>query len=406
MAEELQDSFPQFDIETIISVVKTEVTSEASAMKLVEIDDQRNRAIAEQYAKNIKRQEQLKQENNRYKLSKSKSIKKTTKADVELISRDVVRETPTKISTLGDVAEQLEQQPEHHLDNVIVEAPVAKQNTFLAPKKEAADSQMVASPSYSDLASPAVDLLLRGFGGREKHAPEKNTNLSLPSHAVEEKMKANIATNKDAPSLDLAGRKEARRKARRERRVRQQQEREAAAKLSNSDVTCQHSRPRRSGDRMGDATHLTNHSDKERLLPSQSAPSLKPSFTDNGNDKAKVATTTNDGKVTLSRQGASSGYDTGSEWQQEALHHNTDGNAVNDKCDNGPSLHDTSKSERKGGATYACGGPKSKYDSSTNRSAAKSKPNKYEARKAKRYSNRRKTLNYDHYNTEQDRTSL
>jgi len=41
----------------------------------------------------------------------------------------------------------------------------------------------------AEISSPAVDQLLRGFGGREKHAPEKSCDHDLPVHNMEDGMR-------------------------------------------------------------------------------------------------------------------------------------------------------------------------------------------------------------------------
>ena len=398
MASDLQAAFPQFDLQTIMSVVESEVTSEASARKLSELDHQRNQAIAEQYAKTLKQQERLREESRR-----KNSIKDDSKISPKLqINDDALPKTEVpKVEVAINETEPVIVTKDTSIEKVSLETPTTEEaKTFLIP-----------SPSYSDLASPAVDLLLRGFGGREKHAPEKTTPPIVPSASVESNLEtketsatseksSNSAKEQTAASpQDLASRKEARRKARMERRKRQQLEREAANKLQNADQSAMshRSRQRRHDERKETAVHLTPHSNKDRLTLSQSTPVLNKLEASDGNKSVADST---DGKQQMSRQGASSGYDTGTEWHQDMT-----ANVLEDeqpqKSDE-PLHNNQPKTERKA-VKYVCG---PKYESSTSRAGQKSKPNKYEAKKNKRYSNRRKTLNYEHYTADQDRSSL
>lgn len=378
IATDIQVMFPQFDFDTILAVVKAEVTNEASVARLVELDDQRNRDIAEQFAKNSKRQEQMREENKRHLLAKSHSKSSSFKSNAESVSLN----QPELYS--GVVESQ-----NLNKSNSDSKDPVSKELEGNLCSKD--EGRVISLPSYSDLSSPAVDLLLRGYGGREKHAPEKNTDFSLPSHVVEDTLKRNISDSKMYPEAsggDLSAKKEARRKARQERRERQQKQRLEAAKLQQEVAVERRQRTARNKN----GTSVTTRSSKEK--PSESTAILHTLETSSESGKPQEE------KRTM--HGASSGYDTGSERNQdgvdnlprEAMSNNT---KKGDHVPSGPL-----KAERKG-VKYACG---TKYDSSSSHTATKNKPSKYESKKSKRY-NRRKTLNYDHYSTDQqDRTSL
>ena len=304
--------------------------------------------------------------------------------------------------------------------------PSAPGNVVAAPTPV---GQQPIKPSYGDLESPAVDLLLRGFGGREKHAPEKNTDHSLPAHVVEEDLKTNIKTNNELmePSTpqELADKKEARRKARQQRRERQQLMREAQCKLAmqtERDSTSRRSRRRPSKDKVA---HVTSHSNKDKLALSLSTPALHVVGKEQASQSTAPAAPASypgskqlifeevDGeKPMLGRQGASSGYDTGTEWHHEKVdagarpkepnmvdHHETCDDDGDDFIEEGSPSQTGHR-----GVKYTCG---PKYEAGSNRPGQRSKPSRYESRRAKRYSSRRKTLNYDHYSTDQqDRSSL
>ena len=436
IATELQSMFPQFSLEVIMSVVQSETTSDASARKLIEMEEERSKELALQYEENLKHHEVIKQNQRLKGVEKYKrdSLEgeseipppeefktSTPKAEPEL-GTDIIADTNDFLAELdkrtgsGSLSKQRDSQPlppasqgsgtpavtqraelpavsvitvKDDRAKVVAESPDADKTKASKDKK----ADLAVAPSYSDLASPALDLLLRGFGGREKHAPEKTSDLSLPAHVVEAHLKGDITTNNTPPTpttpnnQDLAARKEARRRARRERRERQQREREEAAKLGQK---VEHRGSRR------EKNHITNHSNKERLAVSQSTPAL------NKHIKSPAQHVDDDltrnGKAVV-RQGASSGYDTGTELGQ-------DNQAQSGAHFEPQSLEQASKQpEKKAPVKYVCG---PKYDSVHSKSGSnKSKPARYESRKAKRYSSRRKTLNYDHYSTDrQDRTSL
>lgn len=428
IAEELQAMFPQFNLDTIIGVVESETTSDASAIKLMEMDDQRNRDIAEQYEANQKQHEKMKEEMRMREYGESlttrtapESPHRRQQAVLSTPDEDVVEEKNILNDTDAFLAEidkrtSGSRQPESNVTPIQptksskeIEG-LSQRNTAPAMKEVAAKTSLPTAPSYSDLASPAVDLLLRGFGGREKHAPERTSDYSLPAHTIEANLKHTITTNNNPPTptnnQDLAARKEARRKARKERRERQQREREATNKLGgNSDQRSR--RQKHSGNQESNTnnTHITSHSNKDRLLASQSTPALS-----NRKSARRVDEAPGDAanKMVPARQGASSGYDTGSEWHQENQSQDgatQDNNSDDENCELSPSANQVGKSERKAAPVkYVCG---PKYDSSTRTGVKSTKPGRFESRKAKRYSTRRKTLTYDHYSTDrQDRTSL
>lgn len=441
MATELHVAFPQFSLEAIIAVVEAERTSDASAMKLMEMDDERNRILAEQYhAATMKHMQE----------------KATRRADVGpppvytqlSVEEETTREPDPKgpelqpeeqpLPTVTVVKTPTPESPEPismsvlYVPNEPKPIPVVNMPEPLEPKPISILSIPEETPSYSDFSSPAVDRLLRGFGGRERHAPEKSTEYSLPASNVEEGLKENIKTT-DTPhqqitaAEDLATKKEARRKARRDRRERQQQQREALAKATSLQTRSQ--RRRGTGDSRASnqlEIHITNHNRRDQLLPSISSPAInmpEPSdsdpfkiphtpaeFPDDITSSMISITEDSEDMMQSSRYAASSGYDTGSEWYLDSSKDSVDVRPkqrepqqcedYGDREDEETSVGDSSSSRK--AVKYKCG---SKYE--TANKSGRIKPSKYESKKSKKYNSRRKTLTFDHYSTDhQDRSSM
>lgn len=440
--------FPQYSLETIMSVVESEMTSDASAMKLMEMEEERSKESAQQFKENQKHHELIKEK------QRQKEYDTHKQADLETSYQDIsppeqFKGSPLNLKSNAVLAVSDQGVPTPRLDknaetiveptsNLLKQEKSSRSGSFTErtesqaltdkcdmendaevmakvsspssqPIKEERKTALPAAQSYSDLASPALDLLLRGYGGREKQAPEKTSDFTLPAHVVEAHLKNDITTNNTAPTptlpnnQDLAARKEARRRARRERRERQQREREAAGKLSGKvDGRTENIR-----DQSNNNMHITNHSNKDRLAVSQSTPALNKHYKSPVNVKTTVSDDLVHNSKSVMRQGASSGYDTGTE--SRGLDNQSNDVQAQEESTDGREKYDNSagskQSEKKTAVKYVCG---PKYESSTGtRSGAKSKPSRYESRKAKRYSSRRKTLNYDHYSTDrQDRTSM
>lgn len=416
MATELHVAFPQFSLDAIIGVVETEKTSEAAAIKLIEMDDERNRMLAEQYhAATMKHlQQQVAQ-----KAAKVSPPAYSKEPEVEIVLPPPEPDFPPEQDYLA-------------MDNeakltVVVDEPEV---STLSPASAEASIPVDNKPDYSDWTCPAVDLLLRGFGGREKNAPEKSTEHSLPASNVEEGLKENIKTTDTpsqgiTPAQDLAARKEARRKARRDRRERQQQQREALSKATALQTQSRRNRRGADGRKLSQTeTHLTSHTNKDKLLPSQSTPAINtecessdpfkmPAFQSEYSDDItssmiSITEEPND-KMVSSRNAGSSGYDTGSEWYLDQPKDNPD---VRPKQREPPNQDDEEKYEGKlpaespssaiTGVKFKCG---PKYE--TVSKSGRVKPSKYESKKSKKYGSRRKTLNFDHYSTDyQDRSSM
>lgn len=427
MATELQVAFPQFNLETIMSVVESEITMESAAMKLMEMDEEINKFHAEQYALKQQAQQQRKKQKKQHTppqlptyqeaqaVSAAYKPEKVAEPPIQPVVSDAPQPVPVTIQVSPSTTE-----PEKEREKADMHEVENKMESMAIP----------TSTSYSDLCSPAVDLLLRGFGGREKHAPEKSTEHSLPSYVVEDSLKSNIRTNDEAPTgitpaQDLAARKEARRKARKERRERQQLQREAMAKLAEQQKAKAEDKSKRTRQRNAnlDVHHYTSHLNKEKFALSQSSPMLNYSSSSQVNaSNGSLADNTvmiqsQDDKIWTSRHGASSGYDTGNEYPKEPAQDvrpkQYDNNKPSTMADSyydedeydqydGADDETGTSSERKG-AKFTVG---PKYESSINRSGQRTKPSKYD-KKSKKYSSRRKTLTYDHYSTDhQDRSSM
>ena len=480
IATELQKSFPQFSLEVIKDVVTAEGSTGASAAKLIDMETFRIEQLspvvnvpepeAPQVVLDVKpiAQPQLPSippppaQEEDYLWNKEKqptpydslhtaagptvvveagspppsSVLSIANKGIKSVESYSDLSSPAVDLLLRGFGGREKHAPEKSSDMTKVEhkqQPVAPTEKKVAPEKKAvleekavpkvpskAKSNLEVTPaeSYSDLTSPAVDRLLRGFGGREKYAPEKTVPLpSTPSMSVESLI--NDQEPGDKTLQDLAARKEARRRARRERRERQQQQREALARAAmqegkSEDRSSESQRRQRSGATGGpehDQTHLTAHSQKDRFLPSQSTPALhlldqqKPQpvtalIEESDRTRKKSSGSRFDypeeidnfpQPAAVVRNGASSGYDTGNDY-----HDGTDARPKES------STEQSQKRSDKRAGKYTC---TPKYSESSK--GSKSKPARYESRKSKRYNQRRKTLNYDHYTTDtQDRTSF